>query len=138
MKKVFIDTNILIDLLADRRPYSKNAIEIFELAENGKIEIFMTSLSFMNTHYALKKYVDDKTIRLSFLDLLHFVKLVDLDNRIIIRSLKSNQKDFEDAVQMHSAYSISDINCLITRNTRDFKECEIDVFTPEEFLDIII
>ncbi len=138
MKKVFIDTNILIDLLADRRPYSKNAIEIFELAEKGEIVIYMTSLSLMNTHYALKKYLDERTIRQSFLELLQIIKLVALDYAIISKALKAKNKDFEDSVQMHSAYSISEINCLITRNTKDFKDCEIDVFTPEEFLDIII
>ena len=55
MKKVFVDTNILIDLLADRPPFSKYAIEIFDLAERKKVELFTSSHSFATTHYILKK-----------------------------------------------------------------------------------
>ena len=57
MKKVFVDTNILIDLLGDRKPFSKYAIEIFDKAERRKVELFVSSHSFATTHYLLKKYM---------------------------------------------------------------------------------
>lgn len=137
MKKVFVDTNVLIDLLADRRPFSKNAIEIFNKAELLQIELFMSANSYATTHYILKKYLQENELREILITLLDYLKIISVDQNIIQRSLKSKHKDFEDSIQMHSAYSISDMFCIITRNIKDFKDSEIAVYTPEEFLNKI-
>ena len=63
MRNVFVDTNILIDLLADRPPFSKFAVAIFDLAENHKVKLFTSSHSYARTHYLLKKYMGKKELR---------------------------------------------------------------------------
>jgi predicted nucleic acid-binding protein len=63
MKSIFIDTNILIDLLADRQPFSKFAIEIFNLAEKKQIKLFTSSHSYATTHYLLKKHIEERELR---------------------------------------------------------------------------
>ena len=55
MKKIFVDTNIIVDLIADRKPFSKFAIDLFSKAENKKIRLFTSSHSIATTHYLLKK-----------------------------------------------------------------------------------
>jgi predicted nucleic acid-binding protein len=57
MKRVFLDTNIIVDLIADRRPFSKYAIQIFQKAESKELELFTSSHSIATTHYLLKKYL---------------------------------------------------------------------------------
>mgnify|MGYP001582580503 CR=1 FL=1 len=134
MKKVFVDTNILIDLIADRKPFSKFAIEIFEMAEEKKIKLFTSSHSIATTHYLLKKYIDEKELREIIYALLDYIVIIPIDIDVIKKGLKSKHKDFEDAQQIICAYSIEKINCIVTRNTRDFKGSEIPVLTPDEFI----
>ena len=102
MIKIFLDTNILVDLIADRKPFSKQAIEIFKSTEKNKAQLYTSSHSIATTHYLLKK------------------------------GLRSNHKDFEDAVQILCASSIKGINFIVTRNTKDFKTSEISILTPDE------
>jgi predicted nucleic acid-binding protein len=133
MKKVFVDTNILVDLIADRKPFSKFAIALFNKAENKKIRLFTSSHSIATTHYLLKKYVDEKELRNILYDLLDFVTIVGIDEDVIRKSLRSKHKDFEDAVQIICAGSIEKLDCIVTRNIKDFRDCELPVLAPDEF-----
>lgn len=132
MIKIFLDTNILVDLIADRKPFSKHAIEIFKNAELKKAELFTSSHSIATTHYLLKKYVDEKTLRSIMLNLLELVQVIHVDLDITKKSLLSNHKDFEDAIQILCASSISNMNYIVTRNIKEFKTSEIEVLTPDE------
>lgn len=132
MKRVFIDTNVLIDLLADRKPFSKQAIEIFSRAENGKIKLFVSSHSIATTHYLLKKYLNEKNLRSLLNDLLDYVSVVPIDMDLLKKGLRSKHGDFEDALQIICASSVDRMDGLITRNVRDFKGAEIPVLTPGE------
>lgn len=134
MKKVFVDTNILVDLIADRRPFSKFAIQIFSKAEEGKIKLYTSSHSIATTHYLLKKYIDEKELRDVLLNILVYLTIVAIDQDVIKKGLRSKHKDFEDAIQIISAYSIEKLDCIMTRNIKDFKGSEILVLTPDELI----
>lgn len=133
MKKVFLDTNILIDLIADRKPFSKYAMAIFTAAENKKLKLFTSSHSIATTYYLLKKYHDDKTLRQIVLGLFDYITVLSVDASILTQGLRSKHKDFEDAIQIHCAMSVDNITCIVTRNIKDFKGSEVAVFAPEEF-----
>jgi predicted nucleic acid-binding protein len=132
MKKVFLDTNIIVDLIADRRPFSKFAIEIFNNAEEKKIKIFTSSHSIATTHYLLKKYLDEKTLREVLYNLIDYLTVIPVDIDVLNKGLRSKHKDFEDAIQILCASSIEKIDCIVTRNIKDFKDSEILVLTPDE------
>lgn len=134
MKTVFVDTNILIDLLADRPPFSRLAIEIFALAEKNKVKLATSSHSFATTHYMLKKYIDETSLREILYSLLDFVSVIAIDTDIIKKSLLSNHKDFEDAIQIFAANSIPKLDFIVTRNLKDFKNAGMPVFAPDELL----
>lgn len=134
MKKVFVDTNILIDLLADQPPYSKFAIELFDLAEKGKVKLYTSSHSYATTHYLLKKYIGEAALREVLLSLLDFIELISVDTAVIKKSLLSKHKDFEDAIQIFSANTIDSIDFIVTRNLRDFKNAGVIVLPPDELL----
>lgn len=134
MKAVFVDTNILIDLLADRPPYSKFAIELFDLAERGKVKLYTSSHSYTTTHYLLKKYIGESALREILLSLLDFIELIPVDIAIIKKSLLSKHKDFEDAIQIFAANTIDNIDFIVTRNLKDFKNAGISVLPPDELL----
>ena len=134
MKKVFVDTNILVDLIADRIPFSKFAIQIFSKAEEGKTKLYTSSHSIATTHYLLKKYIDEKELRDILHDILDYLNIVAIDQDVIKKGLRSKHKDFEDAIQTISAYSIEKLDCIVTRNIKDFKGSEILVLTPDELI----
>ena len=134
MKKVFVDTNILVDLIADRKPFSKFAIQLFLKAEERKIKLYASSHSIATTHYLLKKYIDEKDLREVLFNILDYLNIVAIDLDVLKKGLKSKHKDFEDALQIISAYSIEKIDCIVTRNIKDFKESEIRVLSPDELI----
>ena len=136
MKKLFIDTNILIDLIADRRPFSKFAIEIFRLSEQKKVKLFCSSHSIATTHYIMKKYSAEKELRNTLLTLFDYLTIIPIDADILKRGLRSKHKDFEDAIQIIAAESIDKMEGIITRNPKDFKHAEIPVYAPDEIVDL--
>lgn len=134
MKNVFVDTNIIIDLLADRRPFSKFAIDIFDLAAKKKVHLFTSSHSIATVHYLLKKHINEQELRKIICSLLDFINVVSIDFGIIKKSLLSDHKDFEDAIQIFAAHSVKDIDFIVTRNVKDFKKAEISVLPPDDLL----
>ena len=132
MKKVFLDTNILVDLIAVRKPFSKYSIEIFKKAEEKKIKLFTSSHSIATTHYLLKKYLEEKILRDVLYNLLDYVTVIAVDTDVLKKGLRSKHKDFEDSIQILCASTIEKIDCIVTRNTKDFRESEILVLTPDE------
>ena len=89
MKKVFLDTNIIVDLIADRKPFSKYSIEIFKKAEEKKIKLFTSSHSIATTHYLLKKYLEEKVLRDVLYNLLDYVTVIEVDNVVLKNVLRS-------------------------------------------------
>lgn len=134
MKSIYVDTNILIDLLADRQPFSKFAIEIFDLAEKGEVKLFTSSHTYAKTHYLLKKYIEEKKLRTILFNLLDFITIIGIDFQVIKNSLLSKHKDFEEAIQIFAAHSIENLDFIVTRNIKDFKDAGIVVLPPDELL----
>lgn len=131
MKKVFVDTNILVDLIADRKPFSKFAVAIFTQAENEKVRLFTSSHAFATTYYLLKKYVEERKLKDILYNLLAYIQIIAVTQDAIKKALKSADKDFEDSIQMLCAYSIENMDFIVTRNIKDFKGASIPVYPPE-------
>jgi predicted nucleic acid-binding protein len=134
MKRIFVDTNIIVDLIADRRPFSKFAIELFEKAERKEVQLYTSSHSIATTHYLLKKYLEERTLREVIYNVLEYIQVIAIDQDIIKKGLKSKHKDFEDALQMLCAYKIEKLDYIVTRNIKNFKDSEIPAFPPDELL----
>ncbi len=132
MKNIFVDTNIIIDLIADREPCSKYAIALFSEAEKKKVKLYTSSHAIATTHYLLKKYTEEKKLRQILLELSTYLQIIPIDADIIRKGLKSKHKDFEDALQILCAGSIQKMDCIVTRNIKDFKDADIPVISPEK------
>jgi predicted nucleic acid-binding protein len=132
MKNIFVDTNIIIDLLANRFPHSKYAIEIFASAELSNIKLFTSSHSIATTYYILRKHLDEKELRETLYNLVGRLNVIAVDDSILRRGLRSRYKDFEDSIQILCALNVEKMDYIITRNIKDFKDCEIPVLTPDE------
>ncbi|MFA5848993.1 MAG: twitching motility protein PilT [Bacteroidetes bacterium GWF2_40_14] len=137
MKKIFIDTNIIIDLLAKREPFYDEAAILFTLADKQKIELSVSALTFANTNYILlqSKKPDDAKLILRKLKLI--VQVLSLDEKIVGLSLNDNEfKDYEDALQYFTALE-NGVDAIITRNLKDFQKAKLPVMTAAQFLKTI-
>lgn len=137
MTTAFIDTNIIIDLLINRQPFSKSAIAIFNAAEKNQIALYTPSHAIATTHYVLKKYNEEKNLRRAISSLLDYVKPIAVNESILRKALHSEINDFEDAIQMMTAITNDQISMTITRNIKDFKKSILPVFTADQALEKI-
>ena len=133
MDKVFVDTDIALDLLSERLPHYTFAAQLFTLADKGKLLIYISSLSFSNLNYLLSRQYSQKEARRILNKFKVLVNVLGVDDKIIGLSLNSEFKDFEDAIQYYTAIE-NNINTLITRNLKDYKSAKIAVITAEDFL----
>jgi len=132
--KIFLDTDVALDHLADRQPFAEYAHRLFALAETGGLNACLSSLSFSNLSYILQKLRghDDAVALLRKLKLL--VRVSAVSEAEIQSALSSSFKDFEDAIQHFGAKAEGDVSAIITRNKADYSASEIPVLSPDEFL----
>ncbi len=133
MNQVFVDTDIMLDLLLERSPFYINSAYLFTLADNGKIEICVSSLSFNKIDYLLSKRYNRSESRRILGQLKILVKVLAVDDKIISLALNSVFSDFEDAIQYYAAIE-NNVPILITRNLKDYKHAAIPVMTAEAYL----
>ena len=133
MEKVFLDTDIALDLLSERLPHYTYAAQLFTLSDKGKLSIYVSSLSFSNLNYLLSREYSQKDARRILNKFKVLVNVLGVDDKIIGLSLNSEFKDFEDAIQYYTAIE-NNIGTLITRNLKDYKYAQIAIITAEDFL----
>ena len=134
MKNIFIDTNIVLDLLGRRDPFYEDAAKLFSLADRGKVKLYVSSLTIANSNYVLSKLKNAKEARVILLKFKILVVVLELNDKIIELSLNDESfKDFEDGLQYYTAVeNQSDI--IITRNLKDFKSSKTPVMTASQYL----
>lgn len=130
---IFADTDIILDVLARRNPFYQPAALLFSLAEQGNIKIYVSALSFANLHYILRKELSNQKAVDALRDLRKLVSILPVDDLIISRALDAGFRDFEDAIQYHTALN-KGVTHLITRNVRDYPKPSLTICTAEEFL----
>ncbi len=134
MKKILIDTNIIIDLLAKREKHFISSQQIFSLADKNKIQLIISTLSIANAHYVLYDVMKLKNARSIIGKFKVLVKPQSLTDKIIELALNDKSfKDFEDGIQYYTALA-SNCSAIVTRNTKDFKNSSIPVLQPKEYL----
>lgn len=134
MSRLLIDTNIVIDLLSKRDEFYEEAADLFSRADKKELELTISSLTFANTNYILTKLKSSKEAKEILRKFKVLVELLSLDDKITELALSDdNFPDFEDGLQYYSAIE-NQIDIIITRNKKDFKNSKIPVLTAKEFL----
>ena len=133
MDKVFVDTDVCIDLLSGRMPFNKSAELLFSLADTGQIKICVSSLSFSNIDYVLLSQYSTTHSRQIIAKFKTLVQVLAVNSKTIDLAIASDFNDFEDAVQYSCAIE-HNLTTIITRNLKDYKKATIKVLTPETYL----
>lgn len=133
MKRVLLDTNIVIDLLAKREPFDQDARKLFSFADNEKVNLFTSALSIANINYVLLRDKKPEEAKQILRKLKLLVGILSLNEKVISLALNDNNfKDFEDGLQYYSALE-NNIEIIITRNLKDFENSKIPVMTAGQF-----
>ena len=133
---LLIDTNIIIDVAANRSPYMAKSMDILELCASQKATGFISSRSYCDIFYILRKDMSSE-IRKEFIKRIRgYLKTAIISDEIIDKVLDNKDiTDFEDAIQYACAESVS-ADYIVTRNTKDFGNGSIKAVTPEELLEL--
>jgi len=134
--RVFVDTNLLLDVLAKRDPFYNAAARIWTMAETGACEALVSAISFNNIFYIVRRARDTAAARHALILLRDVFASVAPDQRILNQAIDSETTDFEDAIQLYSALH-ADADYLLTRNVGDFPAGVLPILTPDEFLTLL-
>jgi predicted nucleic acid-binding protein len=131
--KILLDTNIVLDLLLDRKPFSADAQSIFAKIENNEMEGFLCPTTITTLFYLLSKHLGKQKSQEAIEILLEIFDVVTINKTILLESLKNSGIDFEDSVIYTSAVH-ANIDIIITRDKNGFKKSKVKTVTPQEFL----
>lgn len=135
MKRIFIDTNIVIDLLARREPFFEEAAELFSLADQKHIKLCISSLTIANTNYILLKQMEAPKAKSVLRKLQLILHILPLDEKVIGLAVNDDTfVDFEDSLQYFTATENAQ-DLIITRNLKDFKNSRLPVMTARQFIE---
>lgn len=132
--KLFVDSDVVIDFLTDREPHANPSSELFELNEKGDVKLYLSAVSINNIYYIVRRFLGHKKTLEVVETLTEITEIVGTTKKEIIHALKNNFTDYEDSIQYSSALTISDLNAIITRNVKDYRNSAIAVMTPLNFL----
>ena len=133
MNNIFIDTDIILDLLTQRKPHYLFAARLFELIEDNKVVAFTSPIILANIYYISARLTSHKKALDNIRKLISFLKIITVDEQIMTLALNSNFKDFEDSIQYYAAKKHG-LSILVTRNKSDYKVSDMTICTAEEFI----
>ncbi|HEV2352813.1 MAG TPA: PIN domain-containing protein [Puia sp.] len=133
MNKAFIDTDVILDFLTGREPFAFDAARILSLAENKELSICTTGLVFLNAYYVLRKLGTHRKVVEKLTRLSRLVDIIGLSEAAVMQALGSDFGDFEDALQHYAALA-DGVKVIVTRNTKDYKQSQLAVLTPDQYL----
>lgn len=133
MNKLFVDTDVILDLLGQRIPHFHFSAVLFTFAEMKKLELYTSPLILSNAFYILRKQLGNEQAKNALRKLRILLHIIDSSEAVVDKALNSDFSDFEDAIQYYTALE-HEISVILTRNLRDYKNASLIVQTPETFL----
>lgn len=136
MNKILIDTNIILDIALNRKPFVQKSNELIRQIEKNKILAYITATTITDIYYIAKRKTSHNKAIKFLKNLFELTEIAGVESVSILKALNSRMKDFEDAVQTETAKQ-NDIHIIITRNQADFKNSGLEIYSPEEFINLI-
>lgn len=131
--KALIDTNVLLDHLAQRNGFFQDSAAIFSMVDEGYLKGIVSSISIVNCAYVLPKHYDGRAVMEKIKAMLRIFTISKVDAPILEQAADLEPDDYEDAVQFLSAYPYQP-DIVITRDRKGFNNFDVLVMTPAEFL----
>ena len=134
--KVLFDTNVILDLLLDRKPFVEYSQDLFAKVEAGKIEGYIGATTVTTLDYLLKKSLSTKEANKIIKTLLKLFEIASVNRLVLQDAIESGFTDFEDAV-LHAAALHCGVQAIVTRDEKGFSKAQIAVYPPEALLSVL-
>lgn len=133
MKKIFIDTNVLLDVLLKRPEFHQAAARIWADCESRKAEGYISAISLNNLYFIMVRKAGKNRALESVRIVLNIFKVIPLDDKILRLAAELPHKDFEDAIQLFSAVQTK-VDCIVTRDAGHFPNGYLPIISPTDYL----
>lgn len=133
---IVFDTNVILDVLFDRAPFSEPASQLLSLVEKGEINGFICATTVTTIHYLATKVLGKEESQEKIKDLIALLAIASVNRSVIEDALKSNFSDFEDAVIYHAA-NHAGAEAIVTRDPKGFRKSGLPIYNPMELLNIL-
>ena len=134
MINILIDTDVLLDFLYERESFCEDSSNVLNLCDLNKISGWLTPVILSNVYYMLRKSFSHNEVVVKLRELLKILNVISMNKDTVLSALNSEFTDFEDALQNYAAEYNGEINFIVTRNIKDYKNSSLEVLTPNEFL----
>ena len=131
--KLFLDTNVVMDIMECRTPFVYDAVRIIRMGYEGTHQLFASDLTFANVAYLSRKSMSLNQLYEQLSILRTYLYVVGIGEQAVDEALRLRHKDFEDVLQYFAAKQIA-ADCIIKRNKKVFLFSDIQVWTQEEYL----
>jgi predicted nucleic acid-binding protein len=131
--RVLFDTNVILDLFLDRKPFADQAAELWQANENDQLEGYVSAITPVNLFYIARRLKDSDVARQAVTEVLAALRVCPLNQTALQTALDLPFADYEDAVQ-HASATTSQLDAIVTRNPKDFTEATLPVFSPTDLL----
>ena len=131
--KILFDTNVILDVLLDREPFSSTAAKLFSKVESGEISGYVCATTITTIHYLACKVIGADSAKEEINKLIQLVDIAPENRAVLGTAVSSDFKDFEDAV-VHESSVYIEAQGIVTRDLNGFKKSKIQVYSPEELL----
>jgi len=136
--RALIDTCVIIDALQNREPFAQEAQQIFFTIANKHATGYISAKSVLDIYYLIHRSThSDEATRKILKTLLGLFDILDTTQLDCRQALSSDISDYEDAVMCETAKRC-DVDCIVTRNQKDYAKSEVTVYSPAEFLEQIV
>lgn len=134
--KILIDTNVILDVLCNRKDFAEDSLRVFKYCETNQITGYISALSIPNIVYIMRKELDSEKIKEILTVLTSIFTVVDLRGTDLIKAADLDFSDYDDALQSVCA-SRTKVNYIVTRNIKDFKSSSVPAIKPSELIERI-
>jgi predicted nucleic acid-binding protein len=137
MDNILLDSDVVLDVLFDRKPFSIAGFQVLSLCENKQVNGYITPVNISNLYYIVRKQTNHKNAIEKLQQLLSILDVLNMDKQTVLSAIHSNFNDFEDALQNYAAENTAEVKIIITHNGKDFKSSKLAILTPEMYLNAL-
>ncbi|MCB1034959.1 MAG: PIN domain-containing protein [Acidobacteria bacterium] len=134
--RVLFDTNVIVDLLLDRKPFAEAATRLAAQVELGSLTGVLSATTVTTVYYLVAKAAGAKTARIQVRKLLDLFEVAPVTRAVVEAALDQSIRDYEDAV-LHEAAREAAVDAIVTRDLQDFSAAELTVYSPPELLSVL-
>ncbi len=135
--KILFDTNVVLDVLLDREPFSDLATKLFSRVEKKELMGFLGATTITTIYYLASKLAGKKKADQEISKLLSLFQIAPVNKSVLDEAIKSKFSDFEDSV-LHEAAKQIGAQGIVTRNPKDFKKATLSIYSPEELNKMLV